>query len=249
MHKSTYCIDEMTKKLPSPDHELMAGVKWGRCDELFTPAYWKIQYQLHEDIFTCDYYRISDNLIEEICACLLGGFGIKSEVGVIAFESLKQQNLLVPRTPYQRILDALLSPLSNGKRKFRYRFPRQKAKYIYEFLNREDLEKIPKNSDLLLREWLLTVNGIGMKTASWVTRNWLGSQNVAILDIHIYRAGLIAGFFNAGKCLQKDYVELEKRYLEFSAALEVNAANLDALIWLQLKVANNIALNILKIKN
>jgi N-glycosylase/DNA lyase len=249
MPEVKYCINEMAKRLPAPDQEIMNGVKWGRCDELFTPAYWKIQYQLHEEIFSYDYYRISDNFIEEVCACLLGGFGIKSEMGVIAFEKLKKKNLLAPKTKHQKILTTLLSPLSHGKMKFHYRFPRQKAKYIYEFLNRPDLGEIPMDNDLQLRKWLLTVNGIGMKTASWVTRNWLGSQNVAILDIHIHRAGLIAGIFNPDSCLQKDYMELEKKYLEFSAALEVNAANLDALIWLQLKVANSVALNILKIKN
>jgi len=249
MPRANYCINEIAKKLPAPDQEIMTGVKWGRCDELFTPAYWKIQYQLHEEVFNYEYYRISDNFIEEVCACLLGGFGIKSEVGVIAFEKLKEKQLLVPKASYKKVLKVLLSPLSNGTSKFHYRFPRQKAKYICEFLNREDLEKVPLDNDLQLRSWLLTVNGIGMKTASWITRNWLGSQNVAILDIHIHRAGLIAGFFNTDSCLQKDYIELEKKYLEFSNALKVNAANLDALIWIQLKIANNIALNILKIKN
>jgi thermostable 8-oxoguanine DNA glycosylase len=157
--------------------------------------------------------------------------------------------LLTPKVSQASLLENLSTPFNLEGRYIKYRFPNQKAKYLFEFLNRDDLNQIPQNEDLKLREWLLTVNGIGMKTASWITRNWLCSDRVAILDIHIYRAGLIAGFFPKNLSIEKDYKILEEKYLEFSNALDVSAANLDSLIWLQFKMANDLALSILKIKN
>ncbi|MDZ3993341.1 hypothetical protein PspTeo4_24872 [Pseudomonas sp. Teo4] len=47
----------------------------------------------------------------------------------------------------------------------------------------------PLHSGRALRDWLLELPGIGYKTASWVARNWLDADDVAILDIHILRAG------------------------------------------------------------
>jgi N-glycosylase/DNA lyase len=242
-------VSEIISSLPHPDDELMNGVKWGRCDQLFTPAYWKIQYHLFEDNFSQEYYRISQDLLEEVCACILGGYGIRSEIGMIAFERLRDLELLKPGTPFSQLFTALLMPLYVGGNWIRYRFPKQKAKYLAALLNRHDLSAIPAEKDLALREWLVTVDGIGMKTASWITRNWLNSQNVAILDIHIYRAGLLAGFFMPTTNLARDYRKMEAAYLNFSSALGVNAANLDALIWLQLKETNHIALDIIKNNN
>ena len=245
----TDTILKIINMLPNPEADIIEGVKWGRCDQLFTPAYWKVQYHLHEDIFCKDFYRMSDNLIEEICSCILGGFGIKSEMAVLAFERLRDLDLLLPGTSFGQLHVALTVPFFYKSHWVRYRFPKQKAKYLAELLNRGDLHLIPGENDYNLREWLLTVSGIGMKTASWVTRNWLNSRNVAILDIHIYRAGLLAGFFNTTKCLTKDYKKMERNYLDFSSALGVDAANLDALIWLQLKETNELAIEILKLKN
>src|SRR4051812_46156327 len=93
-------IIEIINSLPNPDCEIIEGVKWGRCDKLFTPAYWKVQYHLHEDIFSVDFYRMSSDLIEEICSCILGGFGIRSEWAVLAFERLRDLNLLIPGSSF-----------------------------------------------------------------------------------------------------------------------------------------------------
>src|SRR6202020_2057977 len=101
--------------------------------------------------------------------------------------------LLQPDTEYKELQTALSVPFYMNGRMVKYRFPNQKAIFLAALLNRKDLAKIPYEDDMILREWLLTINGIGMKTASWIVRNWLCSENVAILDIHIQRAGLIAG--------------------------------------------------------
>jgi len=238
---ASYCI-------PNADEDILPGVKWGRCEELFTPAYWKIQYHLHLEDFCPTYYRIGNSLIEEICACLLGGYGMPSELGLAAFKRLRDSNLLRPGIKHQELLSALLTPFNINGRIIKYRFPNQKANFLNSFLNGRNLSKIPVDNDLQLREWLLTVQGIGMKTASWIVRNWLSSNNVAILDIHIHRAGMIAGFFSPEDSIIKDYELMEKKYLAFSNALKVDPANLDSLIWLQLKMANSLAINILKQK-
>jgi thermostable 8-oxoguanine DNA glycosylase len=104
------------------------------------------------------------------------------------------------------------------------------------------LDSIPIHNDLIFRKWLLTIKGIGQKTASWITRNYLNSENVAIIDIHIFRAGLIAGFFSKDLDIQKDYSKIEQIFIQFCKALEVQPSKMDALMWLQMKESNRIAL-------
>ena len=87
-----FAINLLTNNLSNPDEEIMKGVKWGKCDKLFTPAYWKIQYHFHEEEFSKEFYKMGDNLIHEICACILGGFGMRSELGLIAFERMRDLN-------------------------------------------------------------------------------------------------------------------------------------------------------------
>jgi thermostable 8-oxoguanine DNA glycosylase len=101
-----------------------------------------------------------------------------------------------------------------------------------------------------LRGWLLTVNGIGLKTASWITRNWLNSNKVAILDVHILRAGVLAGFYKENtENLTKHYFSLEKQYLAFCNALDVSSAIMDAIIWSFMKKTNKLAISALKHTN
>src|SRR5690606_20285359 len=131
-----------------------------------------------------------------------------------------------------------------------YRFHNQKSKYIHALLNRDDLHEMPLHNDIKFRDWLLTINGVGLKTASWITRNWLNSDNVAILDVHIIRAGLLAGFYEEDtENLTKHYFSLERQYLAFCRALEVSSAIMDAIIWDFMKKTNRLALSALKHAN
>ncbi|SHI21994.1 8-oxoguanine DNA glycosylase [Leeuwenhoekiella palythoae] len=191
-------------------------------------------------------YRFGDNIYEEVVACLLGGFGLKSEVGLAAFDRLRRKNLIRSGTKYEDIISCLEKPFELNGKKIRYRFPNQKSKYITQFLNRNDLDNIPLFDDIELRDWLLSINGIGPKTAAWVTRNYLNSENVAIIDIHIYRALLIMGLYKQSYSVQKDYVKLEHIFLKFCGELDVLPSRMDALIWLQMKQANR---NVLKLIN
>ena len=91
----------------------------------------------------------------------------------------------------------------------------------------------------------MSVKGIGYKTASWITRNWLRSERVAILDIHLLRAGVITGFFHPDYNLNTEYLNLEQRFLNFCLQLEVRPSDMDAIIWHYMKKNNKLALNIL----
>ncbi|WP_113663993.1 8-oxoguanine DNA glycosylase [Pedobacter nanyangensis] len=231
---------------PDQDTELLPGLKWGVCYQLYTPAFWKLQYVMNTFSDEQTAHQIGGNLIEEIIQCILGGYGIPSEMGTMAFERLRQRGLIQKQITFDSILVAMKEPFINNQNKLvNYRFAHQKSVYIHDFLNREDLDEIPDNDDLRLREWLMGLKGIGPKTASWITRNWLRSERVAILDIHILRAGMITGFFDKHLNVTTQYYHLEANYLNFCNLLEVRPSDMDAIIWSYMKNNNKLALSIL----
>ncbi|MGK7863061.1 hypothetical protein [Falsiroseomonas sp. E2-1-a4] len=65
----------------------------------------------------------------------------------------------------------------------------------------------------------MRLNGIGPTTASWIARNWLGAASVAILDIHVIRAGQLIGLFEQEVRLPRDYFGMERRFLDFAEAV------------------------------
>ena len=77
--------------------------------------------------------------------------------------------------------------------------------------------------------------GIGPKTASWAVRNWLESDEVAILDIHVIRAGILMKIFSPNHRPERNYLAMERRFLDLAMALNAKAGNLDALIWQQMR--------------
>jgi N-glycosylase/DNA lyase len=237
-------IKEYVKSLPPENQELLPGVKWGNYMQLFTPAFWKLQYFLSNISHASTCHRLASSCVEEVVMCILGGYGIPSEIGIIAFNRLKEQRLIRRNVSYDEIHNVLSKPMAISYEKYiRYRFYNQKTKYIYSFLNRDDLDNIPQHNDIHLRNWLLTVDGIGLKTASWITRNWLKSDKVAIIDIHLMRAGKLTGFFQI--ISDEGYLELEKKYLAFCDALEVHASNMDAIIWGYMKKNTKLAQKVL----
>jgi len=233
-------------KIPDQGKEVQPGLKWGSIYQLYTPAFWKLHYLLNDNFQTENEHRISNNIIEEVIVCILGGYGIPSEMGLLAFYRLKERGLIVPNISFESVNEALSQPflLDNGK-EVKYRFYNQKARFVQQFLNKEDILNIPDFNDLELRKWLLNVTGIGPKTASWITRNWLQSERVAILDVHLLRAGVITGFFKQDFNIEKQYYELEQQFLNFCNCLEVKPSNMDAIIWSYMKKNNKLAINIL----
>ena len=239
-------IDWQLRQIPRAEEELMPGIKWGCSGELFTPAYWKAQYLMYnyDGEFEIN-YQLGNNIYEEVVACLLGGFGMKAEIGLAAFDRLMERSQIKQNVNHLEILSSLKEPFLINGNKIHYRFPNQKAKFISGFLNRDDLKFIPMDDDLTLRDWLLSINGIGPKTAAWITRNYLNSEKVAIIDIHIYRACLIMGLYTEYYDVQKDYAKLEQIFLHFCTKLSVQPSKMDALIWLQMKVSNRSVIKII----
>jgi N-glycosylase/DNA lyase len=249
MQRMDALIDDQHHMLevPGPEEEVMAGVKWGRFDHLFTPAYWFAQVWYLRTSSSSVVYRLGDTLAEEVVACLLGGHGLPAEVGLAAFDRLKSRGfLMASNCDQEEVCAALVEPLIIRGRPVRYRYPKQRSRFVAEAIHRLGEETAPLSDDMALRNWLLTFTGIGPKTASWITRNFLDSDKVAILDIHIFRAGLLAGLFRPNQTVAKHYALLEKRLVGFSQALGVRLSILDTLMWLQMRDMGQVALNALR---
>lgn len=226
--------------LPNPDNEVMPGVRWGSHEQLFTPAYWAVQSWIHERAGNPFQTRLGNTLSEEIAACLLGGYGMKAEVGVAAFEKLRDLGFLSRNgVTHLEIAKVLEEPLRVNGGTVRYRFATQRSRYLSETLNRVAKEE-PPTEDLSLRSWLLQFPGIGLKTASWITRNWRQSDEVAIIDVHLFRACRMMGLFES-QTLGPHYLKMERLFIEFAKALRVRTSQLDALIWCQMRTWGSLA--------
>lgn len=218
--------------LPDPASEVVPGVRWGAVEAFPTPAYWAFQAYAQRLGNKPIKYKLGNTLTEEIAACLLGGHGIPASVGVAAFKHLRSMGVLegLPASEDQ-LLQILEQPIQVNGRSVRYRFAKQKAKYLASALKFSSTEEPPADSGKSLRNWLIDLPGVGYKTASWIARNWLDADDVAILDIHLLRAGILGGFFNPKLKVEKNYLELEKQFLDFCEGLHIRASELDALIW------------------
>jgi thermostable 8-oxoguanine DNA glycosylase len=217
-------------RMPPPDAFVLPGISWGAFDDLLTPAFWKGQVWQHEHFGTYRNLRLGRTLSEELAACLLGGYGMKAELGLAAFVRLREQNLLRPRTAASALEQALAASFLIRGRLCRYRFPAQKAQYLAACLTRIE-QLVEPQSDVQLRNRLAELPGVGPKTASWVVRNYRGSNAVAIIDVHLLRAGRHMGLFPANSDAQRHYASLEAAFLKFADALGAEAAILDGLIW------------------
>lgn len=218
--------------LPPPEQEVLPGVTWGLVEAFPSPAYWAYQVMARRIEARSIKYRLGRTLREEVGACLLGGHGIPARIGLLAFEHLKAKGAFDASSPSEPTLREWLSePINVDGRSIRYRFAAQKARYLAAALARLATESTPMHSGRALRDWLTGIPGVGFKTASWIARNWLDADDVAILDIHIQRAGVLAKFLDAELTVERHYLALEQQFLDFSKALGVRASELDAVIW------------------
>jgi len=220
---------------------VMNEVSWGRPDVLFTPAYWVVQVNHWGKRLKPQMHRLGRSLKEEAVACMLGGHGIPSEVALAAFHRLRQARLLeAPKQDTAEIIRALSNPLDLGDgRRLRYRFAKMKGTYVGDLLQQWS-NPSPQLNGRAARDWLLQFRGIGPKTASWIVRNWFDSDDVAILDIHIHRAGILAGFYSKNDRVERDYARMEERFLQFAQAIGARPSILDAIIWFQMKQAGRL---------
>jgi len=221
-------------ELPSPEALLIRNVKWGAVDAFPTPAYWQYQVIARRLAGQPARYKLGRTLVEEVAACLLGGHGIPAQVGIAAYERLRQLGAFVNATPTEAQFDTWLrEPLQVGQRQVRYRFAAQKSRYLATGLPL--VQSAPSfSTGKQLRDWLMQLPGIGFKTASWIARNWMDADDVAILDIHIMRIGQALGLFPRELTVERHYLELESLFLQFSQALNVRASELDAVVWYEM---------------
>jgi N-glycosylase/DNA lyase len=225
---------ECTTQLPAADNELLPGVRWGDPCALFTPAYWYTQYLMTADLEHPS-HRLGQTFAEELTICLLGGHGIPAEIGLAAFERLKQRGLIAELCTDQKSLECCLrEPISMEGRTVIYRFWRLKAGYLAGAYHEMRMRQFPTEA-LPLRDELTAIRGVGPKTASWIVRNWLGSDEVAILDIHVVRAGVLAEVFSHDDDVTKHYLKMEAKFVAFAEALGVPTSDLDALIWSKMR--------------
>ncbi|MCM2310913.1 MAG: hypothetical protein NDI84_05865 [Steroidobacteraceae bacterium] len=218
-------------ELPDPDRIVLANVPWGAVDALPAPAYWACQVFGRRVLGAPPKYRMGRTLVEEVSACLLGGHGIPAKIGVVAFERLRGRGALDDhRCDEAQLAQMLGEPMPVDGRLVRYRFARQKARYLASALR--VVRSAPSTeTGRELRDWLLPIPGIGHKTASWVARNWLDADDVAIIDVHILRVGRAIGLFPLELTVERHYLEIERRFLEFGSAIGVRASELDSVIW------------------
>jgi thermostable 8-oxoguanine DNA glycosylase len=228
-------------QLPHPDQPLMDDVRWGALDAFPTPAYWHYQVVSRRLAGRPAAYRLGRSLTEEVGACLLGGHGIPATVGLAAYNALRERGAFSGKVHSQETLEAWLrEPITVGDRKVSYRFAAQKAKYLAAALPK--LKDTPTfTSGKALRDWLTELPGIGLKTASWVARNWLDADDVAILDIHIMRLGQVVGLFPREFTVERHYLQLEDLFLRFSEALGVRASELDTVMWHEMATSPAVA--------
>lgn len=225
----------------------LSNIDWEEAGRLYTKAYWEVQYYLAKH--DSNSFKLGSNLLEEIVACLLGGYGLKAEMGLLAYHRLRNLRLIRPNVSLSEIECAISRPFSLNGRTVHYRFPHQKAKYIYSFLQREDICEFNHMHGCALRNRLMSVNGIGPKTASWIARNYGECEDVAIVDIHIYRAGRLAGFIDRKWDIQRDYFKIEESFLEFCHSINASPSKMDSIMWNQMKASSRRAIELLNLKS
>ena len=219
--------------LPNENEWLMPHIRWGNRNQPFTPAFWASSYWTNKVEGTLPKIEKASDLVEEVAFCILGGYGIKAELNKAAFERVHQLGYLRAgrRVALDEIQEALVQPFTIGGRDIRYRFPKLKGRYLFEALKELHACTDLPTDPLEARNWLLTFKGIGPKTASWVVRNLFNTDRVAILDIHLHRAGILLGLFNEADSVTKHYFRMEEKFLTFAANLKISASVLDLLIW------------------
>lgn len=221
-------------ELPSPETLLLEGLRWGAVDAFPTPAYWQYQVVARRLAGCPVGYKLGRTLAEEVAGCLLGGHGIPAPVGIAAYERLRKLGVFTGSAPSQEHIEGLLrEPLRVGNRQVRYRFAAQKARYLSATLPLVQTAPVFETGKQL-RDWLMQLPGIGPKTASWIARNWMDADDVAILDIHIMRVGQAIGLFPRALTVERHYLELEVLFLQFSQALDVHPSELDAVMWYEM---------------
>ena len=215
---------------------LNRSVSWGHPWQYLSAAYWveRTREWGKRRPSTDRPHRLGTNFREEVIACLLGGHGITYELNIAAYHAVRAAGCLddSSRAAAAEVIHVLSQPLVVGDRRIHYRFPNQKGARVADALARLRTEMTPPDP-LDARAWLLGFGGIGPKTASWIVRNHYGTDDVAIIDIHIWRAGIRANIFDEDWTPNRNYWVMESAFLQWARFGDVKAADLDAVMWVE----------------
>ncbi len=206
-------------------------VSWGESWEHGTAAYWLEATRRATHVAEPDRHQLTDSLHDEVALCMLGGFGMPYELALAAYDAVHDQLLQYDPTPTESAIEAvLLQPVRVGDATRRYRFPHQRARRLSAALRHLHATSAP-NHPLDVRDWLTGAPGIGPKTASWIVRNRWPDAPVAILDVHVLRAGARATVFPDDAHIGTAYRQLEALFVAWAAVEDIRPADLDATIW------------------
>ena len=99
--------------------------------------------------------------------------------------------------------------------------------------HREEIKDLETSSltPRQVRGRLTKFPGIGLKTASWICRNWLNNDDVAVLDIHILRSLAELGCPALSVKSPFHYLEAENQFLALSRSLGTPTQSLDLVMW------------------
>jgi N-glycosylase/DNA lyase len=203
-------------------------LKWGPDWHIGSPAYWVAQV----DTASRHRHALGRTLREEVAACLLGGHGMPAAVGLAAYRRIREAGLLDEdsRPSSQEVFSVLSEPMEvRPGHRVRYRFAAQRSERLAGALG--GLSRIAYRGPLEMRDALTGLPGVGLKTASWIVRNRTDCDQVAILDVHIQRAGVIAGVFESSWTPARDYRLMERLFVAWAQAGNVRTGDLDAAIW------------------
>jgi N-glycosylase/DNA lyase len=115
--------------------------------------------------------------------------------------------------------------------KYKHRFHNNKTKYIIEARKHISIKEKLQNAREP-REWMAeNIKGIGYKEASHFLRN-IGCENYAILDRHIISLMMQNKMLKAvPKLNKKNYLEIEKKFIEIAKKAKMSPAKLDLYMW------------------
>ena len=231
-------------ELPGPNEPLerLPHLKWDSPARLFSPAFWRHQHWTEIDLKPTDRNRckLGESLLEETVGCVLGGFGLAAESSMAYFSLMKTLGVFEsPPSTMESVFQILRTPVVINGRPRRYRFWKSKGSYIYRILKNhtasiaawEKSEKCP----IRLRENLRELPGIGIKTASWISRNWLDSDKIAVIDIHILRSLAYLGYKIPATVTTNAYITAEQAFLGLAESLGVSAQTLDLVMWSRMR--------------
>lgn len=238
------------RELPDPDVRVWKDIVWGEHYCLFTPAYWVSHVWMNQlDVVASSPYFSQRSLAEEVTFCMLSGYGVTAELAGAAFQSCRRHGLIEEHCADPDQWAAVLKlPLAMGDRQVQYRYPNQKAKFLADAMRNLRAGRVDCSSGRALRDSLLKINGCGRKTAGFIARNFLDSDEVAILDIHVVRAGLLLDLFSEQDRVENAYDEMEQRYIDFCKAIQVRPSILDCVVWSQMRTLGSCAIDAVKYK-